>query len=1050
MTAKLRRLYQELSRRKVIRVALYYAGAGAAWIGVVVDGGPELGLSEPVISALVWGTVVGFPVALALAWFLKLGREESAPWDSEALDHPEPGLDDQPLHTPTPAAHGIAPPAKGIRVQTLGGIRVFQDGKEITGLPRKPVRCALLAYIAVERNPPKEKALALLWPDKDPELARKSLNQTLTELRKDLGDDWVDSSGPFLIIRDDILTDLAGFQHATREARWEEALRYHGGEFLDGFYLSGSYGFEEWQSQVAGRVKLNQRKAHTRLIEAKHRDGDIPGALGLARNWAEQSPLDDGAQNWYMRLLAEAGQRGAALRHAETFLHRLEQDEEEPLEETLKLIERIKKGEVVESGTPLGTAGAGGKPHDPSDSDESGGSRFLDVAWSHWMKLAFATTLILLAWLIFRPHGPRLESNRVVCFPPGLRGTEEVRSQDVCTALSMALEQMGPITLQEARPYLGAHVPEPGDGLAVEAARAVALDLRAGHFILPSVMAEGDSLYVTLQLFETASNTWVRQSSGSGSLRSASSGQIAARALVELLPNLLDPGRSFDLAFITDRDPGAVALWIEGERFYRNLQFDSAASRLREAVSADSLLAQAALKGAQAASWSHRSGEADSLAQHAVRFLEQLSPREALFAQGLAAYYEGRADAAVRHYREALELDPDWNEAWIGLGETYYHLLPDGVESPEDAERAFRNAIRLDPGFLTPLIHLSEIELRSDDTVGSRLLLERIRSTGVDSTTLRRLTLALECTRQDAPDGFWAEAVQEDPTAVLLAGKDLATAGAHPKCAESAFYTVLSQRPESSGNSDLPFGAAMGLSGILLAQGKGNEARGVLASSYAEGMGALPFVFLVQATVAPELDSLALEIVQLAPSLFGENLERLRFREGWSIAVWEAAHGNVTEVDRYAEGLSRLGRESPGESLKASVAEAVAAHSRLLHADTVAAIRILSSLRMDVPYGEMTWGIHEVMPYERLVLAKALLLTGQHAQAHNVAEVFDHPGPIIFLPFLPESLAVRYQAALAMGWTEIADEYQSRLRKLGRTDLIDAFQPVNREHGGKP
>ncbi|MCK5653027.1 MAG: hypothetical protein KAJ42_16675, partial [Gemmatimonadetes bacterium] len=68
MATKLSGLLAELKRRKVTRVAVAYVIAGIA----VVEGadiiGTPLGLSEGLIQAAAFLVVLGFPIALVLAW----------------------------------------------------------------------------------------------------------------------------------------------------------------------------------------------------------------------------------------------------------------------------------------------------------------------------------------------------------------------------------------------------------------------------------------------------------------------------------------------------------------------------------------------------------------------------------------------------------------------------------------------------------------------------------------------------------------------------------------------------------------------------------------------------------------------------------------------------------------------------------------------------------------------------------------------------------------------------------------------------------------------
>ena len=59
--------------------------------------------------------------------------------------------------------------------------------------------------------------------------------------------------------------------------------------------------------------------------------------------------------------------------------------------------------------------------------------------------------------------------------------------------------------------------------------------------------------------------------------------------------------REIDLAAILDRDLGAVGLWLQGEKEYRQSHFGRALEFFHRAIAEASLLAMAALNGAQAA-----------------------------------------------------------------------------------------------------------------------------------------------------------------------------------------------------------------------------------------------------------------------------------------------------------------------------------------------------------------------------------------------------------------------------------------------------------------
>ncbi len=69
----------------------------------------------------------------------------------------------------------------------------------------------------------------------------------------------------------------------------------------------------------------------------------------------------------------------------------------------------------------------------------------------------------------------------------------------------------------------------------------------------------------------------------------------------------------------------------------------------------------------------------------------------------------------------------------------------------------------------------------------------------------------------------------------------------------------------------------------------------------------------------------------------------------------------------------------------------------------------------------------------RLLLARLLLATGRPAEAIAVAGALDHREPSTFLPFVPASLELRYQAARQLGRPADARRFAERLEALGHS-----------------
>jgi membrane-anchored glycerophosphoryl diester phosphodiesterase (GDPDase) len=74
-TSGLGKFWQELRRRKVVRVALTYAIAGWLIIQIAVSTFPSLYIPQWALSFVIMCVVLGFPVALIVAWAFELTTE---------------------------------------------------------------------------------------------------------------------------------------------------------------------------------------------------------------------------------------------------------------------------------------------------------------------------------------------------------------------------------------------------------------------------------------------------------------------------------------------------------------------------------------------------------------------------------------------------------------------------------------------------------------------------------------------------------------------------------------------------------------------------------------------------------------------------------------------------------------------------------------------------------------------------------------------------------------------------------------------------------------
>jgi predicted ATPase/DNA-binding SARP family transcriptional activator len=242
----------------------------------------------------------------------------------------------------------------------------------VAGFESNNVR-ALLAYVAIESERPhnREKLAGLLWPNQPGVVARSNLRQTLANLRQAIGDEI--AQPPFLnITRESIQfnikanhwLDVTAFstllaasekhlhRHADtckRCAQWlHQAVELYRGNFLDNFYVSDSWTFEEWVLIKRESMRHMALNALARLTDFNDRLGSYEQAYRYAARQLEFDPWREEAHQQAMRALALSGQRSAALTQYETCRRVLAKElGVDPTNDTQELYEHIKTGKTL-------------------------------------------------------------------------------------------------------------------------------------------------------------------------------------------------------------------------------------------------------------------------------------------------------------------------------------------------------------------------------------------------------------------------------------------------------------------------------------------------------------------------------------------------------------------------------------------------------------------------------------------------------------------------------------------------------------------------------
>ncbi len=643
--------------------------------------------------------------------------------------------------------------------------------------------------------------------------------------------------------------------------------------------------------------------------------------------------------------------------------------------------------------------------------------------WSAGIAGGVALAAVLGFWRFPLASLHRLDRNKVVLFPlteRALATADSGAGYDVAVILSAALEHAHPLRWIDGTQRLN----RPGSAnrsiLPAEELRRVAETERAAYYIEGTVIGGGhDSITVVLRLHDTDGDSLLAQQSAKASRTRVSPAQLAVAAATRLLPALVDPGRRIDLGSLTTGNSSAIALWIQGEREYRRSRFRRALDFYQRAVEEDSAMAFAALKGAQAASWENLGEQGGRLVAVALAGESALPAKHRSLARGLRSYWSGGADSAIRWLRQAIAQEPEWAEAHMALGEVYYHLLPDAA-APLDslAELEFASTARADSGFAPPLFHLAEMAIRREDWTEAGALIERLRAFDADSSRVRQLVIMRSCA-QDGPEAVsWERESSVHPMDVLQAARSLSVAGAQNQCAERGFQALL-------GSPALPeWGMFQGLQGLAIAQGRYDHLHRLVDSAIARGHGRAPTYYFLAVLAGAPLDVKAEETDSLWRGRYGELYQAVSPPTRWLLAAWHAHRHDTVRVRALRAALL-----ADTQVTRLPLRDALEGHLALALGDTESAVLRFRRLRVDVPTEAVEWGLVEPLAVERFLLAQLALARGSFEEAHRVAGVFDHPGPIAFLPFVRASLDIRLRAAQGLGRTDLVGQYQARLRR---------------------
>ncbi len=238
-----------------------------------------------------------------------------------------------------------------LHISLVGEFEARLGSGEVLALKGRKTQ-ALVAYLALapgERRT-RDELIALLWGDRGEQQARSSLRQSLSELRKALGD-----AGDSLLVAerdavsldaDAIDVDVTEFKRLIDDGTptaLERATELYRSDLLDGIGVHEA-AFEDWLRDE--RQRLNERacEALSRLLDHQAAE-DSERAIATARRLLALDPLRETTHRVLMKLYADKGERTLALKQYQACRDVLAAElGVSPAPETEQLAEEIRTG----------------------------------------------------------------------------------------------------------------------------------------------------------------------------------------------------------------------------------------------------------------------------------------------------------------------------------------------------------------------------------------------------------------------------------------------------------------------------------------------------------------------------------------------------------------------------------------------------------------------------------------------------------------------------------------------------------------------------------
>lgn len=235
-------------------------------------------------------------------------------------------------------------------LHAFGTLRLVSGGRNDGTVPLQGLSLALLAILAVSapRGLPRDRLIALLWPDVDQQRAGHRLTQLRYALRKALHADPIAGTAELHLADGILSSDIQAFRDAVRQNELERSLSIAEAPFLDGFYLRDNLDFNNWMEDARRDFHHQVDVVIERLARAAEARGDAMEAAHWLEAAVRRDASDEAAAVKALAAYEVAGEPAQARRLGEWLVHVLREDYDAEAGGALKAaLERARQAPAV-------------------------------------------------------------------------------------------------------------------------------------------------------------------------------------------------------------------------------------------------------------------------------------------------------------------------------------------------------------------------------------------------------------------------------------------------------------------------------------------------------------------------------------------------------------------------------------------------------------------------------------------------------------------------------------------------------------------------------